>query len=221
MPRTRKRVLFGDIWDHRRTRDWVVIPTNIGWKQDRTAVMGRGLAKQAHRLCAPLPAWYGRLCAEHGAEIPTLAHPDWRFILFPTKPMNAKQPWMSWRGPSTLERIEQSCEELLTLIPQLRRGRVLMPLVGCGNGGLAPEDILPHLWALGDREARITLVVRHADVEGVTCPECAGMGEAHDDTISPPAYTIVPCTVCSGSGVLSTGKPPFREDDPLGIGVRQ
>lgn len=204
-------ILIGDLWTLRRARDWVVVPTNIGWKSDGTNPMGAGIARKAADLFAPLPAWYGSLCQRYRSDLPTAANPNWRLILFPTKPLNADAPHLSWRGPATLERIEMSLQGLRDLIPRLPyRGRILLPLVGAGAGGLSSEMILGRLTVFQQADPQVHIVVHPAAAMSIPCPTCAIVEDGPE------------CADCGGSGKLlpkgyrPAGTPTF--DDPLGLG---
>jgi hypothetical protein len=145
----------GDIWTYEKTH-LIVIPTNIGWRSGGENVMGRGLALQAARKYPQLPAWYGEQCRRHGAATPVLCYTDAPLILFPVKPLNVAQPWLSWRSGASLVLIEQSAKELAALDLSWD---IAVSLVGCGNGGLEMADVRPIL----DRhlsDKRFVLVLR-------------------------------------------------------------
>lgn len=153
--------IVGDIWRLRRPRDYVVVPTNIGWTREGRNPMGRGLAWQAARSYVDLPLWYGALCAQHKAALPVCSHDPYRLILFPTKPLNTRNPAMSWQNNSTLELVRKGRVELVQLLPSLRLngGRVLLPAVGCGEGGLNPKTVVPELMELSEYHPEIQLVL--------------------------------------------------------------
>jgi len=202
------KVLIGDIWRIRLARDWVVVPVNIGWRKNGANVMGRGVAAQAARNCTDLPAWYGALCLQYGADTPVLAHPGHRLIMFPTKPLlNPQMPQMSWKGPSTIERVRKSLGELGALPPHLPwKGRILLPAVGCGNGGLDPAVVVPELveWAEGRQDTRIVLDEKTA--AKVPCPECC----APVKPWTAPGYNFLAmevCRACNGSETLLPKEP--------------
>lgn len=162
--------IVGDIWKLRLARDWVVVPTNQGWKSDGTNVMGRGIAAQAARKYRDLPVWYGGICRQYREHTPTLAHPGHRLILFPTKVL-ANRPHESWKGPATLARVRTSLHELSQLLPNLPwSGRILMPAVGCGNGGLDAHEVVPELldwaqrWDTSRNPVRVVLAESDAGV---------------------------------------------------------
>ena len=146
----------GDIWDYACLK---VVPTNIGWRKDGSNVMGRGVAQQAARRYPGLAAWYGRECQrmlqsahrDYNTGEPTWGLRGYRdLILFPVKPLNFDAPWLSWRQRASLELIRYHTEmlaESMRLAPE----PIALPLVGCGNGGLPPSEVLRVLrWHLED-----------------------------------------------------------------------
>ena len=145
MAKTAKQIKVrrGDIWKVANDLDLIVVPTNIGWTRNGTNVMGRGVARQAAQQEDPmLPAWYGRECERLGADTPVLARG--RVILFPVKPLIEQTPWMSWAQPARLELIERSFDQLRYLKRPDKRSKILIPLVGCGNGSLDfKSQVLP------------------------------------------------------------------------------
>jgi hypothetical protein len=202
-------VLIGDVFALRHVRrDWLIVPTNVGWKSDGTNVMGRGIAWQAAQKYPALPGWYGRQCRKMGDKTPVLAHPGWRLICFPTKPLNKRAPHLSWQSASTVERVKKSIGELLTLIPLLPYGgRILLPAVGCGNGGLPLTTVVPLLLAACRRCDRIALVLRPTDATSVPCPECEGTGRVGHGV-------LLLCPSCNGSGtLLPTGRETQDAED--------
>ena len=134
-------IIYGDIWTLKNQYDYVVVTTNIGWKKNPrsnpTGVMGRGIALQAAQRYPGFQDAWGRHCCEYreGAEV-SCWDIRWPLIAFPTKPHNPKAPHLSWQNSSTMELLHKSMSELLTLIPMLDPGRILLPPIGCGNGGL-------------------------------------------------------------------------------------
>lgn len=132
-----------------------VISTNLGWRKDGRNVMGRGVALVASQLYPGLADWYGRQCqkmAENGK--PTLAiYED--LILFPVKPLNVQAPWLSWQQKADLVLIQDMAQQLQSLELHQPIG---LPLVGCGNGGLDPAEVMAILMDVLDD--RFTLVLQ-------------------------------------------------------------
>lgn len=135
------RVKYGDIWET-YPHELVVVPVNIGWKQDGTAVMGAGVAKAAAQRCPDLPEWWGSMCHQFREDTPVMLHPVHRLIMFPTKPMDADAPWLSWQKDASTKLIWRSAAQLAAFT---LNENILIPLVGCGNGGLPEEFVLPIL----------------------------------------------------------------------------
>jgi hypothetical protein len=127
----------GNIWDWLPTH-YIVVPTNIGWKTNGKNVMGAGVAKQAALKFPDFPAWLGRNyeLGERG-----ISYYQGHLIAFPVKPL-AANPSMSWQNMASLELIEKSTLELCN---HASLKDVVLPLVGCGNGKLKREDVLPIL----------------------------------------------------------------------------
>lgn len=132
-------VLHGDIWSLQGEFDYVVITTNIGWKRvngKTTGVMGRGIALQAAKRYPTFQEYWGLHCRQWEDRSEVAHWTSMPVIAFPTKPFNPQAPYLSWQSNSTYELCQKSMTELLELIPSLSPGRVLLPPVGCGNGGL-------------------------------------------------------------------------------------
>ena len=135
------RVRYGDIWERFPT-EFVVVPANIGWRKTGANVMGRGMAKQAAERFPELPEWWGYYCRTMGADTPVMLHPQHRVIMFPTKPLDEEQPHLSWRQDSDLKLIWRSAAQLAAVVTM---EGISLPMVGCGNGRLTPELVLPIL----------------------------------------------------------------------------
>ena len=136
----------GDLWEYHSQGRWVVVPTNIGWKADGSNVMGRGVPRQAAQRFLELPHWYGVQLRED--PDPVVVYRPRRLVLFAVKPLDREHPWLSWRQPATLEQIEASVRALAEFRAPgcpLAGVQLAMPMVGCGNGQLDPEDVLPIL----------------------------------------------------------------------------
>jgi hypothetical protein len=148
----------GDIWSwldapHHAE---VVIPTNIGWKSNGENVMGAGLAKECLARYPGVAQWYGEICQACGPFTPVVVHPEHPLIFFPTKVLNYDEPHLSWQRGSHLGLIERATQQLAAL----RLGPVALPLVGCGNGGLSEERVLPVLRDWLGSSNHVTLVRR-------------------------------------------------------------
>lgn len=158
---------------------YIVIPTNIGWKKDRYNVMGRGLAYQCKQKYPKLAKYIGKyyqrefdcyINKEYRYDndsklllFNSNIDKEFRFICMPTKALNVNQPYLSWKNNSSLEVIEESCKELDRLFSeQILHLRlidiVLMPMLGCGNGGLNAKDVYPILKKYFDKYDNIILL---------------------------------------------------------------
>lgn len=152
----------GDIWQFSGEHN-IVVPTNIGWTGGGKNVMGRGVAKQATERYPDLALWYGRklyMRLAHmdyvdAVQIVTL-HRYMNLILFPVKPL-AKNPSISWRQNATLVMIQKSA----TLLQDAHLNYptpCYLPLVGCGNGKLRQEDVVPILESILDDQFTLVLL---------------------------------------------------------------
>ena len=136
------KVLRGSLWDPRLNNCVKVVPTNLGWKSNGENVMGRGVAKQATEKYQMLSSWYGWRCKAMADNELTRLYRYRDLVLFPVKSLDRLMPHMSWRQPASLELVEKSTIQLASFMGV---DKVALPLVGCGNGGLDPCDVLPIL----------------------------------------------------------------------------
>lgn len=159
------RIRYGNIWDF-FPAEYVVIPVNIGWRSDGSNVMGAGLAKEAASRFPDLPAWWGWWCRSLGSDTPVMVHSSHRVILFPTKPLNETKPHLSWQQESDLQLIWRSAAQLAAVtVPE----PITLPLVGCGNGRLNPDMVLPVLktFLSHDRFTLVSAVQHKPVIDGV------------------------------------------------------
>ncbi len=146
----------GNITTWMAEKRWAVIPTNIGWKRDGSNPMGAGVALAAADMYPDLAAWYGGRCQKYGTKTAVCPYHPGNLILFPTKPLNIRQPWMSWQSPSDIDLIVRGVTQLQKLGEILKEtgrsfGEIALPLVGCGAGGLERAMVVPILKKLDDR----------------------------------------------------------------------
>lgn len=162
------RVVKGDLWEFHEAGAWACIPVNIGYKKDGENVMGRGVAVQAAKRWPDVPKIWGGACKTLGSKVSAMPLFDGRrLIFFPTKPLNVREPWASWRNMASPRLIERSATTLASLVEapcpgcsedlgpvrcvgrktdcRSIEGDVVLPLVGCGNGKLKEKDVLPIL----------------------------------------------------------------------------
>lgn len=135
----------GDLFDFHRQGYWVVVPTNIGWKRDHSNPMGVGVAGLFSRHYPDLASWYGERCRRFRAATAVQLYRPARLLLVPTKPLDPKSPWASWRQPACLSLLERSLRQLAYLGANLPLGIIYLPLLGCGAGGLTETTVLPLL----------------------------------------------------------------------------
>lgn len=135
----------GDIWEFHAKGFYVVVPTNVGWTKVGKNVMGRGVALQAALRFPILPVWYGEYCKERGKDTNVVIRIVHRLVLFPVKPLNEKEPYLSWKQDASLDLIGRSAQALPCLCSEAQVAKIALPVVGCGNGNLKEEDVLPVL----------------------------------------------------------------------------
>lgn len=107
---------------------WRCITTNGVIDQFNCLVMGKGVALDAKKRYPGLSAELGKFVREFG-NVPKFCS-NYRIISFPTK--------SHWRYNSDLDLIQRSAETIAALQSIYQNGRtyVVLPKVGCGNGGL-------------------------------------------------------------------------------------
>ncbi len=129
--------LAGNIW--RVACDALVIPTNGDVNRRGEAVMGRGVALQAARRWPLLPKVLAELLRNEGNHVFDVYKPRRlpTLLTFPVK--------HHWRERAELDLIRRSVLELVAKVDRLEYRRVALPRVGCGNGSLDWEDVLPIL----------------------------------------------------------------------------
>lgn len=153
------KVTKGSLWDGEFDDQVKVVPVNLGWKKNGENVMGRGVAKQAMKRYPSLPDWYGWRCEGMASRGIVEIHRYYDLLMFPVKPLFKTAPWLSWQRSADLDLVEESAKLLAFMC---RGERIALPLVGCGNGGLDPAQVLPVLFKhlVGDR---FTLVLTPVD----------------------------------------------------------
>lgn len=150
--------LLDSCWDDLGPPIWRVIPTNGARNALGRAVMGRGLARQIANRLPEFPAQLGKALLQGGNVLHYWGH--YGLITFPVK-----RTWVDRASPAL---ICQSCKQLVELLQDkhFEDSFVLMPRVGCGNGGLdwqAVRVILEEeLEAVADRIA----IIYSAEFEG-------------------------------------------------------
>jgi len=144
----------GDIFKLAGRFDWIVVPTNQGWTKDGRGILGKGLALQAASRWPNLITDWGDHCmkALHEAGPLPIRCRGGLVILAPTKSLDEKAPWLSWRTAARLSTIEETCLRLQRMAVDLDGERILVPDLGCGEGGLLVEAVRPVLHRLLEHE---------------------------------------------------------------------
>ena len=135
-------LLEADIWNPKFDSPCLqVVPTNLGWKANGENVMGRGVAKQAAIRYPHLSSWYGWICEVMANSGTMQLYKYDNLLLFPVKPLNSTKPHLSWQQPADLALVTQSTKLLADW--DIGKGTsIVLPLVGCGNGGLPSQEVL-------------------------------------------------------------------------------
>lgn len=147
------RTEMGNIWSLLERKYHIVIPVNIGWTKTKPLrnVMGRGLAFQAKTKYPGVEEWLGarhKDLYEAAGEVTQMGHrawivkhPDHPLVFFPTKPLNEKEPHLSWKNPADRRMIEKLLWDVEHFMEAYSIKKLALPLLGAGNGGLDSEDI--------------------------------------------------------------------------------
>jgi hypothetical protein len=128
----------GNFW--KENYDYYIVTVNGTVKRDGSAVMGRGVAREAAQLYPQLPYQLGQMIKTHGSKLFIFAGFKQRIMTFPVK--------YEWFQKADLELIKRSTEELKEeLRPHLT---FALPRPGCGNGQLSWEVVKPIVEGLPD-----------------------------------------------------------------------
>lgn len=136
---------FGNIWEHARNYDAVVITTNGFVKKNGEAVMGRGIALEAKTFYPWLPKSLGDWIKTAGNTVgifrlTLLTGPEY-LITMPVKPIYGPNGEPGWRAKANLDIIRDSAYYLVAHANNYKLQRILMPRPGAGNGGLNWEKV--------------------------------------------------------------------------------
>lgn len=118
-----------NIWDF--DNDVKVITTNGNVKKNGENVMGKGTALQARQVYPRLPLMHGENIKIYGNDV--FYYPIYKIICFPTK--------HNWWEKSDLDLIRTSMKHLYHICAENNIRKVIMPKVGCNNGGLEWEVV--------------------------------------------------------------------------------
>lgn len=135
--------VFGNAWDLRKNYTYLGIATNGFVKSDGACVMGRGIALQLKQRDPKAPYRLGSRIKANGNIVQKFYG---NVIAFPTK--------HNWWEKSDINLIKKSCKQLMELLGP--NETILLPRVGCGNGGLDWNDVGPIVSKLLDD--RVTIV---------------------------------------------------------------
>jgi hypothetical protein len=147
------REIYGDIWDFFDQGHYITITINGTIKKNGSAVMGRGIAKQAALRFPQLPYELGRLIRDNGLCV--CPSPSHNFIYYPVK--------FNFWEIADLQLISRSCVQLVELTDALGLDVVYMVRPGCGNGKLDWNRVKSMLEDCLDN--RFVIVERSVDVQ--------------------------------------------------------
>lgn len=101
--------------------------------------MGAGVARTARNTVPGLMKHYRKMypTIEPGQVI-TYKHQDIRYLLVPTK--------LDWRDASPRSLVIHHINRLAVLAARHRLGRIVLPPLGCGHGGLSWEDDISYVY---------------------------------------------------------------------------
>lgn len=120
-----------NLWDFDSEQYYRVITTNGCIKKNGEAVMGRGIALQAAQRYPELRtllAYHIKICGN------TIGiSKEYKIITFPTK--------NNYWEKSSYELIKKSCHDLFILCIKHDIKKIVMPMVGCSNGGLKWSEV--------------------------------------------------------------------------------
>lgn len=101
--------------------------------------MGAGVARTARNTVPGLHKHYRKMypTIEPG-NIITYKHNDIRYLLVPTK--------IDWRDASPRSLVIHHINRIAVLASRHRLGRIVLPPMGCGHGGLSWEDDIKYVY---------------------------------------------------------------------------
>lgn len=148
------QIIKGDLWGYHSEGWKIVISTNIGWgariysrcNTEHANNMGAGIAYQAWMRWPWLPDWLGshyRALHRAGMKQRPVELDALRLIFVPVKPLKVEDPAYSWDQKASLDLIR----EQLGMLSE-HQGKIALGFVGCGNGALHQNVVLPSLLKL-------------------------------------------------------------------------
>lgn len=149
------REACADIWEY-QGKAIIAITTSGSLSKAGRAVMGRGVARQAHERFPELPSRLGALLKQHGNHVHLLPN---GIVSFPVEES-------AWACPE-LRLIARSAAELRQLADREQWDLVVVPRPGCGGGGLDWREVRPLL----DEQFDDRFLIVSADgTKGCTAP---------------------------------------------------
>lgn len=142
---TKPKEVVGDIWKLFDSKHTIVIPTNGTMTKEKQIVMGRGLAAEVVKMYPTIQHELWKRIVLDGNHVYHFV--QWRLFTFPVKDQ--------WFETADLSLIQQSCIELQQSIISSKLKHVLLPRVGCGNGGLCWDKVKPVVKRLLDQRCTI------------------------------------------------------------------
>lgn len=159
----------GDIFSYLGRVDAICITTNGYVNKRGECVMGKGNAGEAAKRWKELPKILGEKIKKNGNVVNVLIQVEGTWIIaFPTKTDIVKRPELTQILPhlraryanklwvpgfavySDIKLIERSARQLKEIADKMKFQKVVLPLPGCGCGGLKPWQVLPILEKLLD-----------------------------------------------------------------------
>jgi len=121
--------ILGNLWDYygKFPQYAIAITTNGFVKNSGECVMGRGCALEACQKLTYLPLKLGNLIRTNGNHVFRLGA---GLYSFPVK--------HNWWEKADIELIKRSCLEISTIA---KEDKIIIPRMGCGNGGLNWETV--------------------------------------------------------------------------------
>ena len=112
--------------------------------------MGAGVAVDCAVRYPEITTLYGKFCIKNQSIYPhpIFIHQDEYtkkvLVLMATKPLNKENPHISWKYPADIDLIRSGLDQLVaTDFSAFGVDTVVIPMVGCGRGGLNEDLVLP------------------------------------------------------------------------------
>lgn len=139
------QTVIGDMFELAASGDAICITTNGIVKSNNQAVMGLGTAKLARDKFPGIDTRLGGLLRSYGNRVFNVGMwevdgKQLRVLSYPTK-------W-HYREPSSVALIQQSAQQLNSVIERFALERVWLPFPGGGAGGLTWKEVQPLLTVL-------------------------------------------------------------------------